>query len=804
MGMKTWDCETTIRSHLKRKASPFLPTNYVVAHAFKDQRTPGVTSSYFGKQRPPSGWFRPVLAGCTLLVGMNIKFDIQHALTDADNREAWMKWVADGGLVWDVQLAEYLLGGMSQEHQILSLDELAVRYGQDLKLDEVKLLWAAGVDTPDIEPELLMTYLAGGEKDGETVAGDVQVTEAIALKQIARARATGQLNSILLNCQALVFIAEAEFNGMNVDLAKAAVLQQEVTDELAVAEADLQSRMPADMPRDLIFNWGSRFHKSAIIFGGTVSFPRREYDLADGGTTFDPPADRGDSRYVYANMTETHVVLSDDTTWPANAAHDYPADVEEKLVRVASGKNKGTIKTKKVTVPDYSKPKGRIGKDSYAFPRQVTPKKEWESADPGVYSTAADVIDQLDASKAPLLKAFVKQQALRKDLSTYYLQTDEDGNKSGMLALVDADGCIHHKINQTATVTGRLSSSDPNLQNVPKGSKSKIKQVFTSRFPGGKVCQSDFSSLEIYIQAILTGSVKLIDALRAGLDMHVARLAASTGMDYAELLRLCKGYTDENGVHHEAVKEWDYKRTGSKVFSFQRAYGAGAPKIAATTGMPIEAVESLIEAESKLYPEVDTYYEGLTERLKRERVAPAGKVPHPKFPGVLCSLGEATYAAPDGKVYRYKEEPAPEYLVRKGILQSFSPTQIKNYVVQGEGAEWAKAACYLAVREFYRRRNFGHRALLVNQVHDAVYGDFAPEVAFEAAAVLHACMEAASDYMAATFKWDIPLPVPSDTTWGASMADEDSIEGIAAAAAPVRVDLRTRYLKGFRPNYLEH
>jgi hypothetical protein len=109
---------------------------------------------------------------------------------------------------------------------------------------------------------------------------------------------------------------------------------------------------------------------------------------------------------------------------------------------------------------------------------------------------------------------------------------------------------------------------------------------------------------------------------------------------------------------------------------------------------------------------------------------------------------------------------------------------------------------WLAVRAFYKRRNFGHLALLVNQVHDALYADAHKDVAFEAAALLHACMEAASDFMEYYFGWSIPVPVPSDTTWGASMMDDVGVPGVTDRAKEFRVELRALYMEGFKPSYL--
>jgi hypothetical protein len=89
----------------------------------------------------------------------------------------------------------------------------------------------------------------------------------------------------------------------------------------------------------------------------------------------------------------------------------------------------------------------------------------------------------------------------------------------------------------------------------------------------------------------------------------------------------------------------------------------------------------------------------------------------------------------------------------------------------------------------------------VNQVHDAQYADAAAEVAFEAAALLHASMEAASDYMEWRFDWPIPVPVPSDTTWGRSMMEEEPIPGVRARAAELRQDIRRLQMGGYTPSF---
>jgi hypothetical protein len=217
--------------------------------------------------------------------------------------------------------------------------------------------------------------------------------------------------------------------------------------------------------------------------------------------------------------------------------------------------------------------------------------------------------------------------------------------------------------------------------------------------------------------------------------------------------------------------------------------------------MSIEDVAALRAADNERYPEILQYYADATAVIKSNRKADR-TLPHPDHPGVICHLGRSTFRTPDGKIYSYTEQPSPEYLVKLGITASFSPTEILNYVVQGSGGEWAKAGMWLSVRAYYARRNFEGLALLVNQVHDACYADADDSVAFEAAALLHACMEGASDFMEWWFKWPIPVPVPSDTSWGASMMDEEKIPGIKERAAVLRKELRKQYMADYQPSFI--
>lgn len=800
MSWLVMDTETTVSSLAKRKASPFHPDNYVVmmGWATKDDPHPvGERYQNDGGMRAGQRFIELLgTPGLRFVVGVNVKFDILHLIKNPATYRAWMKFVAGGGLVFDLQLAEYVMEGQDQQSHMLSMDELALRYGEDLKVDEVKKLWEAGIDTPDIDPDLLARYLLGEDlPNGGRREGDIGVTRNIFLKQLARAQKEGMSRLLMLEFGALIASIEMERNGMYVDKALGYKLADELRAELAEAKQKLEEYLPPNLPFE--FNWGNRYHLSPIIFGGKIKYQRRQYDLKDGTTTWTPPGEVVPGAGSW--LIEDYAYAQKDAEIPLFDEAGNP-------VRYKAGKNAGEYKTKKVKVDDYSKPKSRMVDAYWEFPGFVEPEPEWASSTEGLYSVGSDVIKTLtENTTIPFLKTLGRVTAISKDLSTYFIS--DDGEK-GMLTLVGDDGLVHHSINHTSTVTGRLSGNAPNLQNIPKGNKSKAKLMFVSRFPDGDIGQSDFSSLEVYCQAMLTKAALLIKDLLEGLDLHCVRLAAKEHMPYEEVVKLAKGWKERTAdgtvIEHASVEEWDYKRTGAKVFSFQRAYGAGNATIAKATGMPLEEVDALAKAEDERYPETGEYFAALEKEIERNAVPTSNFSAHPLNPAIRVQLRISRVRTPDGKRYTFRSHPSQAWQLKRGLTSTFSPTERMNYPVQGLGGQVMKAAMWLNVREFYRRENFDGLALLVNTVHDASYRDSHPSVSLQSSEVMHACMEAASDFLAYWFKWDIPLPVPSDSVRGANMGEEVKLHSdeFKANVAVLRADLRTRYMDGFVPTYM--
>lgn len=790
--VNTFDLETGTQTAYGRKASPFNPDNLIVAIGSQRQGAE-VLGSYSKQGIHDPDWFINILSGTKLLVGQNIKFDILYAIRDPRNHEAWMDWVAAGGKIWDCQIAEYLLRGMKQSAQMLSLDDMVEAYGGNLKIDEVKAMWEAGYDTTEIPKQLLMNYLLG-YKDGDVwVNGDIGNTYLVFKGQYAKAQKRGMLKCIMLNMCSLICSIEMEFNGMAVDLATGLEHAKELEADIEAARKAMFEYLPKDLPFQ--FNWGSNKQLSALIFGGVVTYDEQVPMFDDNGEPVFFQAD-GTAYYV---EPEFHSRLGEMVTVGVDGVTEERIEELKAagcLVKWKSGKNAGLFKTKKVKVPDTARgQKLQWQEFTYRFHGFTKPRPEWATKNAGVYQVNADVMEELEGTGIPFLDDLAELNKKQKDLTTYYITYDAKKQVySGMLTLVDENGIIHHNINHTATVTARFSSSKPNLQNVPRKDKSRVKMLFVSRWrKDGLIVQSDFTSLEVYIQALLTQDPQMLADLKSGLDMHCLRVAAKYGIDYGEAVRLCKV---------DNVKPWPQRRTECKEFSFQRAYGAQAKAIAKATKMDIADVEVLIAEESKRYARVDQFYDEVTDEINASRVPTDVWIMHSQIKGLRIQLGEGFYRTPDGKKYTYSEHESPAGVIKRGGCEaSFSPPEIKNYIVQGTGAEWAKAAMWLVVRAFYRRRNFGGLAVLVNQVHDAIYLDAHKSVAREAAALLHAAMEEASNYMEYKFDWPVEVPVPSETTFGRSMYRESKFKSkrFKALVAEYRAEIRREEMADYVP-----
>lgn len=696
------DAETTIKKSYKRTANPFDPENWVVANGFK-RKGEEIFCDYHlqpGQQR------MPIQERDKILVGFNYKFDLLYHW-HLPKLQAFFK---RGGRVWCCQYAEYLLEGQVPESHMLSMDAVVEKYGGHLKIDEVKAMWKAGINTPDIPKDLLLRYLGGAE-------GDIANTEIIYLAQVARARKSGQLLDILQRMDGLLATTEMEYNGLYIDKVQAYEDKAMLEGELDVLQEKLEKELPDDLPFE--FNWGSGTHKSCLLFGGTVKYEKFKQHKEEG-------------KLLWIQKKEKWALLGGEPYMPFRQVDTSPACTN--LDRYLGGKRKGAIKTKNIMVDDLTKPKGKITPLGFTFQGYTKPDPKWKGKkvdfnDEPIYSVSGEVIEELGGRGISFLNEIANRAKIVKDLGTYYLTTDKSGKESGMLTCVNEKSYIHHKLNHSSTVTSRLSSSDPNLQNVSRPdfdkllgrAKSVVKRMFVSRFgEDGMMTEADYSQLEVVVQGLLTQDKQLLADLKAGIDFHCKRLSAKEGLPYEEVVDYCKV---------QELPKWKVKRTKTKEFTFQRAFGAAVKSIAAKTGMSLEDVQKLAEAEEKLYPGITKYYNAV-ERAAALTVRPTDRrEPYPDKPKVWVTVGKGQYMSPLKGLYSFFETPSYAWMRKKGIYTSLYRPHIQNYPIQGTAAQIVQYILGKLFRHFKENNNYDGKAFLVNTVHDCVWVDHHKSVA---------------------------------------------------------------------------
>lgn len=752
-----FDSETQTHFSHKRKANPFHPDNYVVLRGWKQQGDARCSAQRF-EGKTPDNYLR-IPDNVSILVGHNIKFDLLYEM--ANNNPDLIKFYKRGGRIWCTQYAEYLLRAQEQDAQMCSMDSIAESYGGRLKVDGLKAMWDAGVQTSDIDPDLLLDYLVGTEEEGRN-SGDIGNTEKIFLGQIKEAKALGMIPAIKMRMEGLAATTEMEFRGLKIDVQRAKTNLVKLNAELKAAQAELEQYIE-HIPEEVGFSWNSRVHTSCIIFGGTIKYKKQDTFIDDktgelarykakedwplfGGEPMDP--------------SECDVVentLFDGTTY------EYGGQPQD---RFAGGKRKGEPKFKKVDVPGELKVKYQDF--FYELPGYTEPKDEWkgkqtDGAGNPLYGTGADIVEELAKRDIPFLKTLGKLQALNKEIGTYYVRYDERKKQhTGMLTCVQKDDhIVHHSLNHVNTVTTRLSANNPNAQNIPRGDKSEVKAIFVSRFgEDGVMIEADYSQLEVVVQGLLSGDANLCRDLIAQVDFHCKRVSAKFGCTYEEALVWCK---DEEKSPDFAL--WKKRRTGVKEFSFQRAYGAGAAAISDSTGLPIEDVKEMIALEEAMYPGVAKFNQQVENEVNA--TAEPFRDPHRGF----RVFRKGTWQAPTGTLYGWRSYDAPSFLRHKGITDTFKPTELKNYPVQGTGGEIVQMILGLLWRWFIKTDNFGGKAFLINTVHDCVWVDCHKDVQEEVARGMKIIMESVPKVLKKYFDIDCPVPFPVEVEAGPNMLD---------------------------------
>lgn len=775
-----FDEETQIHKSHKRTANQWHPDNYVVMRGWKKQGDKQATWAYFTGKSDLNHLV--IDADVTVLVGHNIKFDVLYEMANCRNPSI-ADFFARGGRVWDTQYAEYLLQAQHRKYHMNSMDQIAESYGGTTKIDQIKEMWKAGIQTADIDRDLLTDYLVGNV-DEKRDAGDIGNTEKIYLGQVTAAKELGMYNALLRRMDGLSCTTDMEFNGIKVDTARAAKNQTVLEAELAAVTTRLE-QYTEHIPDEVGFNWSSRVHTSCIIYGGTIKYKKSDTytdpatgELARLKATADWPLFQG-KPIDPAHGKCFHITDIEETLFPhyqlrftrevdvGTDAHGNTVYEQKKIVvdqdTYLSGKRKGEPKSKKMPVQGELKTK--IQDFFYDLPQTTKPDPKWQTktfdgAGKNLYGTGADIIEKLALRDIPFLKDMGRAQALNKELGTYYMRYDPKKKMHvGMLTCVMADGIVHHALNHTSTVTGRLSSANPNMQNLPRGDKSEIKGIFVSRFGSkGRMIEADYSQLEVVVQGLLSGDKQLILDLCNRIDFHCKRVAAKYGCTYEEALVWCK---DDN---HPEFKLWKGRRTDIKGFSFQRAYGAGVAAIAEATGLDEDVIKDLIAQEERTYPGIDKFNAAVSATVHSSAEPERGGMDEG-----YKMYRRGYWQAPTGTLYSWRSHDAPSWMRNKGVTDSFSPPELKNYPVQGTGGEIVIMVLGLLWRYFVKRNNWDGKAFLVNTVHDCIWVDCHEDVVHEVARVIKIIMESVPSRMKAFYGMACPVPFPVDVEVGLDM-----------------------------------
>ncbi len=317
----------------------------------------------------------------------------------------------------------------------------------------------------------------------------------------------------------------------------------------------------------------------------------------------------------------------------------------------------------------------------------------------GQYVTSEEVLESLRESH-PVIEKILAYRGLKKLMGTYV---------EALPKLVDpVTGHLHTSFNQAVTATGRLSSSNPNLQNIPvRGEDGReIRKAFVPD-EGCLFFSADYSQIELRIMAHLSADEHLVRAFREGDDIHAATAARIFHKDLADVTR------DE--------------RRKAKTANFGISYGISAFGLAERMGVSRTEARTLIDNYFAMYPGVKRYMDESIERAREQGY-------------VETAFGRRRYL--------------PDIASRNATVRGFAERNAINAPIQGTAADIIKVAM---ARIYERMRTEGLRSKMVLQVHDELNFSVVPEERERIEALVIGEMEGA---------FAMSVPLRADCGWG--------------------------------------
>lgn len=294
------------------------------------------------------------------------------------------------------------------------------------------------------------------------------------------------------------------------------------------------------------------------------------------------------------------------------------------------------------------------------------------------YSTSADVLEEL-AEDYPVVADVLEYRMLAKLKSTYC---------DGLLKVICDDGRIRSTLNQTETRTGRISSQDPNLQNIPVRSElgREMRKFFVAK-SGSVLLDADYSQIELRVLAHVANDKNMIDAFNSGEDIHTITASQVFNMPPQMVTPLM--------------------RTRAKAVNFGIVYGIGAFSLAKDIGVTRKEADAYIKGYLKNFSGVDEYMKNVVAKARED--------------GFVSTLFSRR---------RY----LPELTASNKMLQAFGERVARNMPIQGTAADIIKIAM---VRVYNRLKDEKMKSRLIMQVHDELIVEATEDEKTKAAQILH-------------------------------------------------------------------
>ena len=287
----------------------------------------------------------------------------------------------------------------------------------------------------------------------------------------------------------------------------------------------------------------------------------------------------------------------------------------------------------------------------------------------GAYSTTEEILEKYRKSHE-IVDLILKIRGLRKLLSTYINALPELINPT--------TGKIHTSYNQTVTATGRISSANPNLQNIPVRTDEgrEIRRAFVA----DEEClfySADYSQIELRLIADMSGDENMIEAFGSGADIHSATAAK---------------------IYRVPIEEvTDQQRRYAKTANFGIIYGISAFGLSERLSIPRAEAKRLIEGYFESYPQMREYMDRILEQVKRD--------------GYVSTIkGRRRYL--------------PDINSRNAVVRGYAERNAVNAPIQGSAADIIKVAMIDIARDFSRA---GLRSKMIMQVHDELVFNVVPE-----------------------------------------------------------------------------